>query len=638
METLLFLILFPLIAAIALLLIPQNLLRKIVVILSATAIAVVSIYLLATNINAKPAYYQIEPGLINQLMLLIEAAISLYLIYVSAKFGKYPALILVTIQLAVILFYELTYAGHITEANNLFIDQLSLIMAMIIGVVGSLICVYALGYMQDFHREHKDVKDNRRIFFFVMFAFLSAMYGLVFSNNIVWIYFFWEMTTVASFLLIAYTQTHEALNNAFKALTMNLLGGLGFALAILYLGSMATPVMELDQLLSMDKAIILLPVALISFAGITKSAQLPFSSWLIGAMVAPTPVSALLHSSTMVKAGVYIIVRLAPVLQGTLSGFMVALVGGFTFLIASSIAVSQSNAKKVLAYSTIANLGLVVACGGLGTYEALWAAILLIIFHAISKALLFLTVGTVEHRIFSRDIEDMGGLIIRMPKIAVMMLIGMAGMFLAPFGMLISKWATLKAFVDASPILVAILAFGSAVTVFFWSKWMGKIISVTYLHKNVEDKVNNEEWAALYSLAALTVGICMLFPLVSTDLIEPYILKLYEKTVDINSITILSQDNITIMLIMLGLIMLLPLSMLYYRLPRKHLSPYMGGRTTSAEMRFSGSAGLQRDLALRNYYLENYFGENKLSKIGIALCIILILLMFGGTFAPGVPV
>jgi ech hydrogenase subunit A len=84
--------------------------------------------------------------------------------------------------------------------------------------------------------------------------------------------------------------------------------------------------------------------------------------------------------------------------------------------------------------------------------------------------------------------------------------------------------------------------------------------------------------------------------------------------------------------------MLLPLSMLYYRLPRKHLSPYMGGRTTSAEMRFSGSAGLQRDLALRNYYLENYFGENKLSKIGIALCIILILLMFGGTFAPGVPV
>ncbi len=636
METLLFLMIFPLIAALALLFIKNNQLRKMVVILSATAIAVISIYLLATGINSQPTYYPLEPGLINLVMLLIEVIIGLYLIYVSAKFGKYPALALVVLQLAAILFYETAYAGRITETNNLFIDQLSLIMALIIGVIGSLICVYSLGYMRDYHHEHKDVKDNRKIFFFLMFAFLSAMYGLVFSNNIAWIYFFWEMTTVASFLLISYSQTQESIDNAFKALTMNLLGGLGFALAILYLGSMANPVMELDKLLTMDKAVILLPVALISFAGITKSAQMPFSSWLIGAMVAPTPVSALLHSSTMVKAGVYIIVRLAPVLQGTLTGYMVALIGGFTFLLASAIAISQSNAKKVLAYSTIANLGLVVACGGLGTYEALWAAILLIIFHAISKSLLFLSVGTIENRIFSRDIEDMGGLIIRMPKIAVMMLIGIAGMFLAPFGMLISKWATLKAFVDASPILVAIIAFGSAVTVFFWSKWMGKIISVTYLHKNVEDKVNSEEWTALYCLAALTVGICMAFPLVSSDLIEPYIMKIYEKTLDLSSVTILSQDNITIMLIMLGLIFLLPLSMLYYRLPRKHLTPYMGGRPTTPEMRFKGAAGLERDLSLRNYYLDDFFGEGRLSKIGVSICIILIILMFGASLAPGV--
>ena len=171
----------------------------------------------------------------------------------------------------------------------------------------------------------------------------------------------------------------------------------------------------LDQVLVSGKALVLIPAALVGFAGLTKAAQMPFSSWLVGAMVAPTPVSALLHSSTMVKAGVYILVRFAPIFQGTVIGYTLAFVGAFTFLIASGIAISQTNAKRVLAYSTIANLGLVTACAGIGTAEAIWAAILLIIFHAISKSLMFLSVGTVEHRIRSREIEDMNGLIVRMP-------------------------------------------------------------------------------------------------------------------------------------------------------------------------------------------------------------------------------
>jgi hypothetical protein len=125
------------------------------------------------------------------------------------------------------------------------------------------------------------------------------------------------------------------------------------------------------------------------------------------------------------------IVRFAPVLSGTTEGLIIALVGGTTFALASFIAISQNNAKKVLTYSTIANLGLIVACAGVGTYNLMWVAILLIIFHAIARSLMFLCVGTVEHRIGSRNIEDMGGLIVRMPKLAIMMFIGMAGMFLA---------------------------------------------------------------------------------------------------------------------------------------------------------------------------------------------------------------
>ncbi len=164
----------------------------------------------------------------------------------------------------------------------------------------------------------------------------------------------------------------------------------------------------------------------------------------------------------MVKAGVYAIVKFAPVLAGTVPGLMIALVGGITFFLASAMAITQSNAKRVLAYSTVANLGLVVACGGIGTYEAVWAAILLIIFHAVAKSLLFLSVGTVEHQIHSRDIEDMDGLIVTMPKVAAMILIGIAGMFLAPFGMLISKWASLRAFIDAPGGLVFVLLSRSA--------------------------------------------------------------------------------------------------------------------------------------------------------------------------------
>ena len=494
---------------------------------------------------------------------------------------------------------------------------------MIIGIIGSLICVYALGYMKDFHEHHKELQDRRNVFFFIMFVFLSAMFGLVFSNNLLWVYFFWEITTLCSFLLIGYTKTEEATKNAFTALWMNLLGGVAFAVAILYLASQGGGIMGLNEVLASGKAIVLIPVVLIGFAGLTKAAQLPFSSWLVGAMVAPTPVSALLHSSTMVKAGVYIVVRLAPIFQATFSGYVLAFIGALTFLLASGIAISQSNAKRVLAYSTIANLGLIVACAGIGTYEAIWAAILLIIFHAISKSLLFLSVGTVEHKIESRDIEDMNGLVMRMPRIAAMMVIGIAGMFLAPFGMLISKWAAIQAFIDAPYgfVFVIILAFGSALTLFFWAKWMGRLLVVTPEQENLETRIDSNIWIALISLAGLTAITCFIFPAISSTLIEPFLLQNY------GNVTQLSQDNIIIMIMMLFMIVLLPLSILLPRHKHRHLTPYMGGMTTNADMSFYGAIGLKRDMKLSNYYINSWFGEVKLQTLGIYLCTGLIGVM-----------
>jgi ech hydrogenase subunit A len=524
------------------------------------------------------------------------------------------------------------YATSVEVSSNLFIDEFSNIMALIIGIIGSLICVYSLGYMKFFHKHHPEIKDRQNLFFFIMFVFLAAMFGLVFSNNLIWVYFFWEVTTLCSFILIGYTKTDEATTNAFNALWMNLLGGVAFAGAILYLAVFGSGVMALSELLASGKVVALIPAALIGFAGLTKAAQLPFSSWLVGAMVAPTPVSALLHSSTMVKAGVYILVRLAPVFQSTVTGYTLAIVGALTFLLASGIAISQSNAKRVLAYSTIANLGLIVACAGIGTYEAIWAAILLIVFHAISKSLLFLTVGTVEHGIRSREIDDMTGLIVRMPKIAAMMVIGIAGMFLAPFGMLISKWAAIRAFIDVPYgfLFVIILAFGSAITVFFWAKWMGKILTVTTDGSSIEGQVDRHEWAALTSLAGLSLVTTFVFPVLSVKLLEPFLLANYGK------VALLSQDNIIIMMLMLVLLVVLPLSVLLTGRKHRHVAPYMGGRTTTHDMRFSGSLGVQKKTVLSNYYLQDYFGEAKLNTWGIWLCTALIGIMFVATALRGV--
>jgi ech hydrogenase subunit A len=598
--------------------------RNWIVKLSVLGIGVFTVLLLVSLFDKGTLYYSFTAESTSLLMFFIEMIIAVFILYLGIKYKNYLTVALILLQSALMLYFEVFFAHAVDVKYTLFIDQFSIIMALIIGIIGGLISLYSLGYMKDFHQHHKELPDTRNIFFFIMFVFISAMFGLVFSNNLLWVYFFWEITTLCSFLLIGYTKTEEATSNAFLALWMNLLGGIAFVIALMYLATQANGIMGLDEVLASGKALVLIPVVLIGFAGLTKAAQLPFSSWLVGAMVAPTPVSALLHSSTMVKAGVYIIVRLAPIFQATFSGYLLAFIGALTFLIASGIAISQSNAKRVLAYSTIANLGLIVACAGIGTYEAIWAAILLIIFHAISKSLLFLSVGTVEHRIGSRDIEDMNGLIMRMPKIAAMMVIGIAGMFLAPFGMLISKWAAIQAFIDApfGFIFVIILAFGSAFTVFFWAKWMGRLIVVTLEQENLETNIDTNIWIALISLAGLTAITAFIFPLISSILIEPFLLQNY------GNVARLSQDNIIIMIMMLFLIVLLPLSILLPQRKHRHLTTYMGGMTTNTDLSYNGAIGLKRDLKLSNYYINSWFGEVKLQNLGIYICSGLIGIMF----------
>jgi ech hydrogenase subunit A len=450
LGTLAFLILFPTVIALILLAVKNDATRGMIVKATAALLAVGSIALAVAYFAGGGGTYTFAVAgvghTISYAMMAIEVFLMCAIVYLAFKYKHRWAAVLALIQTPLVIWFELTHGHHIEIGYNLYVDGLSVIMALIIGIIGSLIAVYALGYMKDFQHHNADKPDRRYFFFFIMFVFLAAMFGIVTANNLTWMYFFWEITSLSSFFLIGYTKTPEAINNSFRALIMNLGGGLGFCFAILFMGNLSSisaflgtglvDSLELSYLLEVGSMglfgpWLVVPVALLAFAGITKAAQMPFNSWLLGAMVAPTPVSALLHSSTMVKAGVFLVLKLSPLmgvwLPGVASGsvyaynwagIMVMMVGGLTFLFASLAAISQSNAKRVLAYSTIANLGLIVCCGGIGTSAAVWAGIMLIIFHAIAKSLLFLSVGTTEHRIGSRDIEDMDGLFTRVPAVA----------------------------------------------------------------------------------------------------------------------------------------------------------------------------------------------------------------------------
>jgi ech hydrogenase subunit A len=300
---------------------------------------------------------------------------------------------------------------------------------------------------------------------------------------------------------------------------------------------------------------------------------------------------------------------------------MVASVGGVTFLIGSLAAITASEAKRVLAWSTVANLGLVVLCGGVGTSQAVWAGVLLIVFHAVAKCLLFLCVGVVEHKLHSRNIEDMSGLVLYMPHVAVMMLIGMAGMSLAPFGVLISKWAVLRAVVDACPLLSVFIVFGSAATLFFWVKWMGKLVEVERPQERAVNEISLDESVALYSLSAVTFLACLLFPLLSAQFVEPYVAGIYGQSGS------LGQGNLFIMALLMGVVMLFPLSFLSHGRGVTLVEPYLGGANIPGSPRFSGSGGAVERVVLHNYYLGGVLNQHRLSRTGEVWGAVLLAVM-----------
>ena len=633
-----FLIVFPLVIAAILLAVRNNAARNVVVVAASLVIGLASIWLVAVGLNgASPVYFEFSSPIVDGICTIVGIVVAITVICFGAKYKNPLAIVLAVVQLIGSLVFELNFAHGIEVATPLYYDQLTLLMVFIIGVIGSAICVYALGYMEDFQaHEPEGAIDRRPTFFALMFVFLSAMYVIVFADHMTWLFTGWEVTTLCSFLLIAYTRTEEAIRNAFRQIIMNLLGGISFLIG-LFVCVLTMGTLSLAEFLAMGQLvpqIAVLAVTAFAFAGITKAAQMPFHTWLLGAMVAPTPTSALLHSSTMVKAGVFLLVKLAPVLAVCpIPGGMLMFVGGLTFLVCSALAITQSNAKRVLAYSTIANLGLITACAGVGTPEAVWAATFLILFHAIAKSLLFLCVGTAEHHIGSRDIEDMDLLFDRMPSLARFMMLGIMTMFIAPFGMLIAKWATLQAFTEAgNVILVLLLAFGSAVTFMFWAKWMGKLAGIAGQSRNVELSVHTSEWIPIMLMAVLIALGCVGLPLISLNLVEPYLYVVY------GSLSFpISFDNLIIAGVAVILMIIVIFAGLGHSTARK-VDVYLAGVSVDNNNRtFKNSLSGVTQATARNWYMKDWLGEQRLDIFGTVACSVFIiaLYVFAALFAAG---
>jgi multicomponent K+:H+ antiporter subunit A len=306
------------------------------------------------------------------------------------------------------------------------IDGLAWLFTVIVLGIGLLVLLYARYYMSR--------RDPVARFFAYMLAFMGAMLGVVLSGNLIQLVVFWELTSLTSFLLIGYWQErNDARRGARMAFTVTTAGGLCLLAGMLILGHIAGSY-DLDAVLAAAGRIqqhpLYLPaLVLIALGALTKSAQFPFHFWLPHAMAAPTPVSSYLHSATMVKAGIFLLMRLWPVLSGTPEWtWIVAGAGVCTMLLGSFFAIFQHDMKGLLAYSTISHLGLITVLLGIGTPLSVVAAVFHTMNHAIFKASLFMAVGIVDHETGTRDMRILRGLRHAMPRTAALAVVASAAM------------------------------------------------------------------------------------------------------------------------------------------------------------------------------------------------------------------
>lgn len=306
------------------------------------------------------------------------------------------------------------------------LDALAGLFSLIILGIGALVLLYCWGYFDS---------NPRRLakFGFELTFFATVMYGLVIADNFLLMYVFWELTSVLSYMLVSYYgERASSRRAAMQALMVTTLGGLAMLVGINLLGFKAQiwKLSDIPQITDIENTpAISAAIVLIMLGALTKSAQSPWHFWLPGAMAAPTPVSAYLHSAAMVKAGIYLVARLAPDLSAVNTWHLVVLsTGGFTMLLGGWMALKQRDLKLILAYGTVSQLGFITTVIGVGSREATMAGLAITFAHSLFKAALFMIVGAIDHTTGTRDIHELSGLGRKQPLLATLAIISAASM------------------------------------------------------------------------------------------------------------------------------------------------------------------------------------------------------------------
>lgn len=329
---------------------------------------------------------------------------------------------------------------------SLRLDGFALLFGLLIAGIGTLVVAYSVSYLGS--------GEDLSRFYVCLLLFMGAMLGVVTSDNLLVLYMFWEITSVSSFLLIGFWHTRtESRQGALKAMLVTVMGGLALLAGILLLGR-AGGSFSIRELAGRAPDIVSHPhypaiVVLFLLGAFTKSAQVPFHLWLPGAMAAPTPVSAYLHSATMVKAGIFLAARMGAVLSGTDMWFYTITAAGLaTMALGGFLAVQQRDLKALLAYSTVSQLGFIMTMFGYFTEAAVAAGVLHILNHGIFKGTLFMGVGIIDHETGTRRVDRLSGLARAMPVTAALMFLGAFSMAGVPL---------LNGFVSKEMVLEALL-------------------------------------------------------------------------------------------------------------------------------------------------------------------------------------
>ncbi|MDT0198343.1 MULTISPECIES: monovalent cation/H+ antiporter subunit A [unclassified Acinetobacter] len=404
------------------------------------------------------------------------------------------------------------------------LDSLGLLFALLISGIGTLIYIYAYYYLNP--------KNSLSKLYLLLMLFMAAMLGISLSNNLIILLVFWELTSISSFLLVGYWSNYEAAQRGSRmALTITGMGGLAMLGGFVLLGQI-TGTYQLDQILTMTEQIqshhLFVPTLLLILLGaFTKSAQFPFHFWLPNAMAAPTPVSAYLHSATMVKAGLFLVARLLPIFAGAaLFHNIVTFVGLFTLCMAAFFAIFKEDLKGLLAYSTISHLGLIMCLLGIGSPLAVAAAIFHIINHATFKAALFMIAGIIDHESGTRDLRKLSGLWQLLPFTATLTMITAASMAGVPLtnGFLSKEMFFTELVASLSgPLMVGSAIVATLAGIFAVAYSIRLVHGVFFdgpLGKQVPNKDAHEPAFGMRAPATLLAILCILVGLLPALLVE----------------------------------------------------------------------------------------------------------------------